>query len=154
METIRRITSRGFVVIGGISTVIWAVTLATSKHHNPIWELLSVGLACFLVVALVELYNAKKQARQIECNERLLAAISAVARRGRDLLSQESITQQDNEGWVAEGQRELALHDENYAESFAKPVFPRMGDLAAPRTFVQMRLEHLETLRSKALDKK
>jgi len=57
----RNVALRGFAILGALSTALWVVSLFRGKAHPPAWALLSVGLACFLVAALIEVLGLRRR---------------------------------------------------------------------------------------------
>jgi hypothetical protein len=106
-------------LIGGISTAIWAVGLATSKHHDSIWELLSIGLACFLVAALLEIWTLSKQIAKIHDVNEFLAVLTEITKEGHELLEGTCASTYDD--WVDQGKTRIALYSSHYAQDFAYP---------------------------------
>jgi hypothetical protein len=118
-----RIVVRGFVLIGAVSTVVWAVTLFTAKHHQPIWELLSGGLACFLVAALAEVGSLKGRVAQLEGRldremrrDDLLGVVDRLTRECQNFQG----TMDDFGRWLAQGEHDIAQYSLALATEFAR----------------------------------
>jgi hypothetical protein len=134
-----RIAIRGFAAIGAVSTAIWAVTLP-----NPIWELLSAGLACFLLAALAEVYILAKQLAQIHNLGEFLTALTEISQEGRDLLESNSVAHELHDAWKISGEARIATYDAHYAHEFAQPLESRHPENA--RGTIGMRLKVLEDI--------
>ncbi len=129
---VRRILFTGFALIGGLSTIAWVVTLATSKHHKSIWELLVVALACFLVAALIEVNSLQRDIRRREARDAFLTTLDEVSQSGRDLLMKlDSIDREAHDqfgddylGWCIYAKNRIAAHDPSFAHEFEAPEDP------------------------------
>jgi len=123
----RRAASGGFAVIGAASTVVWAISLVTAKHHRSIWELLAFGLGCFLVAALVEIYARGRTIQRYQGRSDLIDTLNAISQEGRELAASPTMPapgaaeEERYRRWRDDGEARIAVHDPGYAHEFAEP---------------------------------
>jgi hypothetical protein len=146
---VRRVLFGGFAVTGAVSTVLWAVSLATAKHHRSIWELLALGLGCFLIAALVEVYACGRLIRRYEDRSDIIREFNAISQEGRDLLALLPATGEPKpehmgkyEDWRKAAEPRISALDPGYAHEFAAPDMAHLG----PREKLEARLTRLHDI--------
>jgi hypothetical protein len=140
---VRTVALRGFTIIGGVSTIIWVVTLFTAKHHRPAWELLSLGLFCFLVSAGVELHKLRQLLAREQRRDDLLAVIDRLTRECQQW--QRRPFPASYREWLDSGEEEIAQFSRPLATEWAQRDISE--DVGQSFVAIPYRLEKLHDIR-------